>query len=524
MSLQKWTVTAKLYTLVGVFAVGSIGYGVWSYHTLNEARVHGPYYNRIMQGKDLVADVLPPPAYIIESYAGILQLMTDVGSGAGRGAIEAQILKIGQLKAEYDSRHTFWKKELDDGALKQKLIVESYDPAIEFYRIYHDQLLPACLAGDKAKIVELFPALRQKYEQHRAAIDEVVELGNARTIQDETDSSAMVHSRVRWSIALLVALLLATGGFGWWTTRETVAPLHQHANNMRALATRDLADIGEKMRTNAQQTSHQATLASGAAEEVSANAQALATAVKQFETSIREISSNTSGAASVARTAVQAAERTTTTITKLGRSSSEIGDVIKVINSIAEQTNLLALNATIEAARAGEAGKGFAVVANEVKELAKQTRQATEDIIHKIAAIQAGTQDAVEAISEVSSIITQINESQNAIASAVEEQTAMTTEISRNISEVAAGSGEIARNITLVVASAHLTSQATKTTMRVAGCIQTMAAELMQLVGGARSVVDRVPRPTHESSNVTAVAAGKYRLPTVDDRSFAESV
>jgi methyl-accepting chemotaxis protein len=114
-------------------------------------------------------------------------------------------------------------------------------------------------------------------------------------------------------------------------------------------------------------------------------------------------------------------------------------NVIKVITSIAQQTNLLALNATIEAARAGEAGKGFAVVANEVKELAKQTAKATEDISRKIEAIQGDTKGAVEAIAQIGKIINQINDIQNTIASAVEEQTATTSEISRNVAEAARG-------------------------------------------------------------------------------------
>ena len=158
-------------------------------------------------------------------------------------------------------------------------------------------------------------------------------------------------------------------------------------------------------------------------------------------------------------TSVRVADTTNATINKLGDSSAEIGKVIKVITSIAQQTNLLALNATIEAARAGEAGKGFAVVANEVKELAKETARATEEIGRKIEAIQSDTKGAVAAIGEISGVINQINDISTTIASAVEEQTATTNEIARNATEAARGSTEIAKNIVSVSQAASGSGQ-----------------------------------------------------------------
>ena len=146
-------------------------------------------------------------------------------------------------------------------------------------------------------------------------------------------------------------------------------------------------------------------------------------------------------------------------MSKLGDSSTEIGQVIKVITSIAQQTNLLALNATIEAARAGEAGKGFAVVANEVKELAKETAKATEDISRKIEAIQTDTKAAVDAIASISEVINQVNGISNTIATAVEEQNATTNEMARNVSEAAHGSGEITSNIAGVAQAAESTTR-----------------------------------------------------------------
>ena len=155
-----------------------------------------------------------------------------------------------------------------------------------------------------------------------------------------------------------------------------------------------------------------------------------------------------------------------------------------MISTIANQTNLLALNATIEAARAGEAGKGFAVVANEVKELAKQTAKATEDISRKIEAIQGDTKGAVDAIAQIGQIINQINDIQNTIASAVEEQTATTSEIGRNVTEAAKGSSEIAQNITGVAQAARSTTEGAINT-------QVSATELAQMAAALQNVVSQ---------------------------------
>jgi methyl-accepting chemotaxis protein len=186
---------------------------------------------------------------------------------------------------------------------------------------------------------------------------------------------------------------------------------------------------------------------STAAEQVSRSVDTVAAGSTEVTGSINDIAQNAHEAASVASQAVLVAEATNSTVAKLGESSMEIGNVVKVITSIAEQTNLLALNATIEAARAGDAGKGFAVVANEVKDLAQETAKATEDISRRVEMIQSDTTNAVLAISEISQIIARINDFQLTIASAVEAQTATTNEMNRSVNEASTGVTEIAANI-----------------------------------------------------------------------------
>jgi methyl-accepting chemotaxis protein len=280
------------------------------------------------------------------------------------------------------------------------------------------------------------------------------------------------HARIKDDINKMVSNL-----------QENFRTIGQNAQAL-ASSSEELTAVSHQMAGNAEETATQANVVSAASEQVSRNVATVASGGEQMQSSIREIAKNANEAARVAKNAVHSANTTNVTVGKLGESSTEIGNVIKVITSIAQQTNLLALNATIEAARAGEAGKGFAVVANEVKELAKQTAKATEEISQKIEAIQGDTKAAVGAIGEITTVINQINDISNAIASAVEEQTVTTNEINRSMAEAAKGVGDISKNITGVAVAAKDTTQGANNT-------QKAAQELTQMASRLQSVVSR---------------------------------
>jgi methyl-accepting chemotaxis protein len=275
-------------------------------------------------------------------------------------------------------------------------------------------------------------------------------------------------------VAFLWALWVARGITR--TLRRQARALHQRSDELDRLA-------GALLSTSAT-TAEQATTTAGAGEQVSENVGTVATAVDELSSSIQEIARSSSDASRVATEAVEAAEATNRNIAQLGGSSAEIGKVLEVITAIAEQTNLLALNATIEAARAGEAGKGFAVVAGEVKELAKETATATEDISARIAAIQVDTDEAVAAIATIGDIIGRIADMQTTIASAVEEQTATTDEIARSIREAALGASGIADGATAVALAAGRTSEGATQSQVAAAELRRVAAELEALVDG----------------------------------------
>ncbi len=317
---------------------------------------------------------------------------------------------------------------------------------------------------------------REAAEELRQKVDAMLQVVEAAAAGDLTQEVAVRGEDAIGQMGeglqrLLADLRASIGGIA-----SSVAQLNQAAT--------ELTEVSTSMEANATETSSQANLVTESSKGVSANVEAVAAAAEEMTASIKEISQNTSHAAQVASEAVTAADTTTVTINKLGESSAEIGKIIKVITDIAQQTNLLALNATIEAARAGESGKGFAVVANEVKELAKETARATEDISGKIETIQTDTKSAVEAITEISGIIDQISEIQTTIASAVEEQAATTSEIARSVNEANQGSAEITSNIEGVATAAESTSKGAAQT-------QGQAAELTRTASELNSLVER---------------------------------
>jgi len=263
--------------------------------------------------------------------------------------------------------------------------------------------------------------------------------------------------------------------------RASVTNIATNSQSLAA-ASEELSSNSQQMSANAEETSAQANVVSTASEQVNRNLQTVAAGTEEMSSSIKEISKNAGEAAKIATAAVKVAKETNATVAKLGESSAEIGQVIKVITTIAQQTNLLALNATIEAARAGESGKGFAVVANEVKELAKETAKATEDISRKIEAIQENTKEAVGAIGTITSIINQINEISTTIAASVDQQNVTTNEMARNVTEAANGAGEIVKNISGVAEAAQSTSHGAGDTQKAAASLALMSTELRGLV------------------------------------------
>jgi methyl-accepting chemotaxis protein len=447
----------QIGALLGVFVIAFAVFAGNAYFALEKVKVQGAIYKNIVNGKDLIADILPPPLYILESYLVAYQAIGESSAEAIKGWEEN--IKIRQ--SEYDARIAVWESVLPASPMKELLMAESQTTAREFFKLETEGLFPLIRNGKRQEALAFADGpLHKVYGEHRAAIDKIVTMANEAAVSNENAAGVALKAVWKHSIILAGGLFALCLGLGILLFRN----INKSVRNSTTIfgrvvssisgSSEKLGSVSQTMASAATETSSQATLVAGAAEQVSRNVQNVAAAAEQMSGSIKEIDRSVEEATRIVQDAVGIANTTNLLVNQLGKGGNEIGEVLKVITNIAEQTNLLALNATIEAARAGDAGKGFAVVATEVKELAKETAKATEEIGRKIQAMQNTTTETVEAIGKISAIISQIHSIQDTVTLAVKEQRLTTENISQSVAEVAQGSSEIARNITGVAEAA----------------------------------------------------------------------
>ena len=362
-------------------------------------QVNGPLYKQIVQGKDLVADYLPPPLYVVEAYLVALRLGDETGPKR-----EEHLLKLRVLRQEFDTRYQFWQKDLGPGDMRDKLIKEAYTMGLEFFRIVEKEF-----ANSTSKKLPADAVL--VYEKHREVVDELVKQANARVGVDE----ALVMSTASWwttvQIIFNLSLLVVLGAIAWYialgiqkvvkSSSELVGQVKMSAIRINA-TTAEIASAAAEQDATVQTFNSSFNEIAAAVKQISATSKELARTIEavghQGRETARLARDGRENLGSMESSMASLSEATGSISTKLGtirEKAGAINVVVTTITKVADQTNLLSINAAIEAEKAGEAGRGFLVVAREIRRLADQTAVATLDIEQMVRHMQQAVSSGV---------------------------------------------------------------------------------------------------------------------------------
>lgn len=404
--------STKLYLMAVSFILGIMLFGTVFKSTMNKIQVHGPIYKNIIEKKDLIADILPPPEYIIEPYLLTLESIHEENSMK----LQQIITRFKELKDDYEQRHSYWMKTLPSDDMKRILIEDSYQPAEEFYSIALNKYFPALMNNNKdsASFI-LTNELRRNYEKHRVAIDKVVTMANSKNIKYEAYATEFTRSRNRFIIIITSLIMLQIIVLNIIIVRQILKQLGADPSEVLSISTEiqkgnlllqfnnkrkgvgvygAMVEMTQKLNEVISEIIHNTGNVSNASRNISvssesisqsANSQAssseeISATVEEFSSMINQSSSNAAETESKALHMLEKFHESIKATNSTLKMMTDIAKKIEIISELAFQTNILSLNASIEAARAREHGRGFSVVAAEVRKLAERSKEAANDI------------------------------------------------------------------------------------------------------------------------------------------------
>jgi len=451
----------KLTLLLTVFIAGYAIFGWVSFSTLNSLRIHGNLYNQISTSKDLIADVLPPPEYIIESYLDVLQVADETDPVK----MDYFFKKLKQLKADYDERHQFWINEplLEQGAVRDAMLKGAYNPAIQFYEIVFNKFIPALQSGNREyakKIVQ--SELEPLYSKHRESVDKVVKGATEKYENVESFANTKIQSDTKLlftiafviiAIAVILSLIIQTAivkpivrvtntlkdiseGEGDLTrtiainskdeigslalyfnkTLEKIRNLIITIKNQTASLTSvssELAAVSRELSSGAEETVSQSNTVASTAEEMSVNINAMATGAEEASVNANEVASAAEHMSTNMAIVANAIEEMSASINQIASNASEAH---KIAIAATEKSN----NATDVMSKLGTAAKEIGLVTNVIKKIADKTNLlALNATIEASSAGEAGKGFAVVA-SEIKELANQSAKSADDIARRIE--------------------------------------------------------------------------------------------------------
>ena len=436
------------FFVAGFIALFALFVGLSGY-TLQQVRVMGPIYTEIDQGNALIADVLPPPQYIIESYLLALRIKDEPDAAKRQTLIERGT----ELRVEYDTRLEFWKRTLPVGPLNDVMTSTSAKSAIDFFEVRDREFLPALQAGEAARLAGALTRMQQFYESHRLAINEVVRLSKLQNAARETSAVNVVSGLTRYLVVLAILILISVIVMAWVAARAIermtgrirmasdianrvaagdlstemshvdarditgglLGAIATMSGNLRALVSRvkqasiELMSTATEFAATSRQQEH-------TVQGFGSSTNQIAAAVKQINSTHQELLTTMEGvnvvAAQTAELAVggqsglsqldismdrlaSAGHTVAARLAAIRDEAAQITGVVTTISKVADQTNLLSINAAIEAEKAGEQGLGFLVLAREIRRLADQTAVATLDIEQMVKQMQSAVSAGV---------------------------------------------------------------------------------------------------------------------------------
>jgi len=462
--------------IFGVTMAIGIGIAVAiSAYSITKIRIGGATYDRIVQTKDLVADILPPPLYIIEAY------LEATRAAHFETSVEDVKKRMAELRKDYDTRRAYWQASNLDADIRNKLTEASHAHVEKFWTVFDNKLMPVIERKDAAAAKAAYAELTKIYDQHRAIIDQTVTAANALTEKVEAESASLSRMAI-WSVAAVDAALflllivgivaiirrlvspigvlgeglanLASGNLTARITQKMPPEYKQLQDNLNS-AIDKLNDVIGSVKRSARDVTSASAEISTSTSDLSQRTEEQAATLEQTSASMEEISSIVKSNADNARRAADSAKTTqdvanrggdvvakaVTAMARIEDSSRKIADIIGVIDEIARQTNLLALNAAVEAARAGEAGRGFAVVASEVRSLAQRSSQAAKDIKDLITNSSGEVKDGVDLVNRAGTSLTEI-------VASIQQVATIVADIANASSEQASGIEQINKALT----------------------------------------------------------------------------
>jgi methyl-accepting chemotaxis protein len=519
LSLRKLSLSKRLAILIAMFSAGFLIYGIWSFKTLNELKVSGPVYQKITQNKDLVADILPPPEYILESYLVVFQIM------AAENAVEQEklVARLKDLKKDYDSQHEFWSKQNLEKSIAEGLLDKSYAPAQAFYTTAFSEFIPAAQKQDKEAMSAAMQKMKSSYDTHLAQINQLVLIANAQAESLETESKNQISTATVLLIIILTGSLSIGIGGAVLITRSIIQPLSEAVKVANIVASGDfrseistefndepgqllqalnqmnnglsgtIAQVrastelitvaSEEIASGNLDLSSRTEQQAGSLEETASAMEQLTATVRQNADNARQANQLAESASNIALNGGQVVQNVVATMGKIKESSGKIVDIISVIDSIAFQTNILALNAAVEAARAGEQGRGFAVVASEVRSLAHRSASAAKEI-------KALIEDSVSNVNTGSMLVDQAGVTMDNIVTSVRQVLEIMNEIAAASQEQSTGIEEVNHAISQMDEVTQQNAALVEEAAAAAASMQEQAAHLMQEVSAFKLIAN----------------------------------